>query len=222
MSPEGDGRPITSAWSYSLQRVQKRDVGFAVVVVVAVIALCGCSGSRRAAPSPSSASAGMRFVAASRVLLAKCRATARAVGYPVACPTYIPTGLTVGSSTTSTGCLDVIGPDGRPSCPAGKAWRGWVVGTSNVGREHLVITASPTLLKNYAKLVNGPAWYPRAKVRPLGWVEIDGRRMRSLSYRRQPTTAARSCTTSCSPGARAGTRTASASTTPEGSAERFF
>jgi hypothetical protein len=78
-------------------------------------------------------------------------------------------------------CLDIIGPGGSAACGGGgKSWRGWVVGTSNVGPEHLVITASPRVLKNYAKLVNGPAWYPRARVRPLGWVEIDGRRMRSI------------------------------------------
>jgi hypothetical protein len=118
-------------------------------------------------------------VAAPQALFAKCRATARTVGYPVPCPTYIPAGLAVGSSTIPTGCLDVIGPGGRSACgPAGKAWRGWVVGTSDVGREHLVITASPRPLTNDAKLVNGPAWYPRARVRPVGWVNIKGWRMR--------------------------------------------
>jgi len=55
-----------------------------------------------------------------------------------------------------------------------------VVGTSNVGAEHLVITASPKPLANYAKVVNGPAWYPNERVRPLGWVRINGRRMRSV------------------------------------------
>ena len=28
--------------------------------------------------------------------------------------------------------------------------------------------------------MNGPAWYPTAKVRLLGWVSINGRRMRSV------------------------------------------
>jgi hypothetical protein len=55
-----------------------------------------------------------------------------------------------------------------------------VVGTSTVGAEHLMITASPRPLKNYAKLVNGPAWYPQARVRALGWVQIKGWRMRSV------------------------------------------
>jgi hypothetical protein len=44
--------------------------------------------------------------------------------------------------------------------------------------EHLVITASPVPLSNAAKVVNGPGWYPAARVRPLGWVRINGWRMR--------------------------------------------
>ena len=123
---------------------------------------------------------GLHLVAAPPMLLRKCRATARAVGYAVPCPTFIPAGLAIGSSTTSTGCLGVIGPGGRPACAAGKSWRGWVVGTSNVGAQHLAITASPRRLTNYAKLVNGPAWYPRARVHLLGWVKVNGRRMRMI------------------------------------------
>lgn len=144
--------------------------------------VCGCSDSRPAGPSRGIAQkSGLRLVAAPPVLLWKCRATARAVGYAVPCPTSIPAGLAIGTSTTSTGCLDVIGPGGRLACgPAAKPWRGWVVGTSNVGSQHLGITASPRPLRNYAKLVNGPAWYPRARIRPLGWVEVNGRRMRAV------------------------------------------
>jgi hypothetical protein len=88
--------------------------------------------------------------------------------------------MAIGSQTTPVGCLDVIGPGGRPACPAGKPWRGWVVGTSDVGRQHLALTAAPTLLTNEAKLVNGPAWYPRARVRPVGWVNINGQRMHAV------------------------------------------
>jgi hypothetical protein len=55
-----------------------------------------------------------------------------------------------------------------------------VVGTSNNGREHLVITASRRPLTNDAKLVNGPAWYPQARVRPVGSVNIKGWRMRAV------------------------------------------
>jgi hypothetical protein len=49
-----------------------------------------------------------------------------------------------------------------------------------VGAEHLVTTASPRPLRNYAKVVNGPAWYPKARVRPLAWVTIHGWRMRAV------------------------------------------
>ena len=151
----------------------------AALVAVAVIAVCGCSASHQAAPSTTGTNAGVQFVAAPRVLLMKCRSTARAVGYRVPCPTHIPAGLAMDPSHAP--CLDIIGPGGNAACGSGgKSWRGWVVGTSNAGGEHLVITASPTVLKNYAKLVNGPAWYPLARVHPLGWVEINGRRMRSI------------------------------------------
>lgn len=46
---------------------------------------------------------------------------------------------------------------------------------SSVGesQQHLVITASPSR-KSAVKLVNGPAWYPRARVRMLGSVMING------------------------------------------------
>ena len=43
-----------------------------------------------------------------------------------------------------------------------------------------MITASPTRLSNDAKLVNGPAWYPRARVQFLRAVEVNGRRMRAI------------------------------------------
>jgi hypothetical protein len=43
-----------------------------------------------------------------------------------------------------------------------------------------VITASPKRLDNYAKVVNGPAWYPEARVQPLGWIRISGWRARAV------------------------------------------
>jgi hypothetical protein len=181
MSPEGACGPLTGASPYALG-LGMRGTRSGVIVSITVIAVCGCSDSRMASSSTAiSQKSGLHLVAAPSVLLWKCRATAHAVGYAIPCPTYIPSGLAIGSSTASTGCLDVIGPGGRPACgPAGKSWRGWVVGTSNVGAQHLAITASPRPLRNYAKLVNGPAWYPRARVRPLGWVKVNGRRMRAI------------------------------------------
>ncbi len=148
--------------------------------LLVLLTASGCSGSHRAAPAntQTTEALGLRFVAASSTLRSKCRATARAVRYAVPCPTRIPAGLFVSTSPAPTSCLDVIGPGGVGGCD--KSWRGWVVGTSNVGAEHLVITASPEPLTSYAKLVNGPAWYPHARVRTLGWVKINGWRMRSV------------------------------------------
>lgn len=157
--------------------MRRPDVSSLVLVLVVLAAFCGCSGSNTAAPATTAQKVGLHFVSAPRALLKKCRATARAVGYPVPCPTRIPAGLAVGSSVPM-GCLDVIGRGGMDGCA--KSWRGWVVGTSNVGAEHLVITASPTRLTNDAKVVNGPAWYPQARIRPLGRVRINGWRMRSV------------------------------------------
>jgi hypothetical protein len=113
---------------------------------------------------------GVRFVAASPSLLAKCRATARAVGYPVPCPTRVPDGLVRTVPAGAIACLDVIGPGGVGGCA--RSWRRWVVGSSETETQHLVITASPRLLTNNAKLVNGPAWYPTARVRALGRVRV--------------------------------------------------
>lgn len=42
------------------------------------------------------------------------------------------------------------------------------------------MTASPRPLHNYAKVVNGPAWYPGARVRPITRVMIKGWRMRAV------------------------------------------
>lgn len=109
-----------------------------------------------------------QFVPASTELLAKCRATARALGYPVPCPTRVPAGL------VSYGGLDIIGAGKHPP------WREWVVGSSSTRDQHLMLTGSPRPLQANAKVVNGPAWYPEARIRPLGWVTIGKRRMRAV------------------------------------------
>ena len=67
--------------------------------------------------------------------------------------------------------------------PGVKSWRGWVVGSTFFGADHLVITASPRPLANYAKVVNGPAWYPKARVKPLNWLSVGGRRVRAVFVR---------------------------------------
>jgi hypothetical protein len=74
--------------------------------------------------------------------------------------------------------LHIIGPGGISGCA--EAWRGWVVGSSATPSEHLVLTASPEPLLNDAKLVNGPAWYPNARVRLISRVTINGRSIRAV------------------------------------------
>jgi hypothetical protein len=74
------------------------------------------------------------------------------------------------------GChLDIIGP-----AVCAKAWRGWVVGSSETNDQHLVIVASPQALRNYAKVVNGPAWYPDAHVRLLQRMTVKGWRIQAV------------------------------------------
>jgi hypothetical protein len=152
----------------------------ALVLVASVAALVGsgCS-SKEDMPltegAPTSISS--QFVQASAEVREKCRATAKEVGYPVPCPTRVLDGLT--ATPGIGGCeLDIIGPGGEGGCH--QAWRGWVVGSSETNDQHLVIVASPRALRNYAKVVNGPAWYPSARVRPLRWLTIKGWRMRAV------------------------------------------
>ncbi len=99
---------------------------------------------------------------------AKCRGTARSLGYPVPCLRQVPSQMTQFARVAFIG----QGPSGP--------WRRWAVGSTNVGPEHLVATASPRPLANYAKVVNGPAWYPQAHVRPVAWTTINGWRMRAV------------------------------------------
>jgi hypothetical protein len=64
--------------------------------------------------------------------------------------------------------------------PGCETWRNWVIGSSETNDQHLVLVASPQALRDYAKVVNGPAWYPSARVRPLRWLTIRGWRMRAV------------------------------------------
>ena len=137
-----------------------------------VAALAGCGGSH----APARIGAGISFVAASPKVVAECHATARIVGYPVPCPMRLPRRTTETGVVGPTECaLHVIGP-----AVCSRAWRRWVVGSSYVGVHHLVLTASPKPLLDYAKVVNGPAWYPLARVRPIAWLTIKRRHMRAI------------------------------------------
>jgi len=138
---------------------------------------------------------GLIVKAAPRLIYA-CHLTARAVGYPVPCPTRVPAGLLDQGYTGRGDCrLHIVGPADQPGCATGNsspAWRGWVFGSSNVptkvapgatttgGYAHLVIPASPTRVGSYARFVNGPAWSPGERVKPITWVTINGWRMRAV------------------------------------------
>ena len=117
------------------------------------------------------------LVPAPAALLAQCQRTADAVGYPVPCPTRVPAGLAPTRSRGACG-LRIIGPGGDGRCS--HAWRGWVVGSSETNDEHLVVNASPRPLVDPAKVVNGPAWYRGARVRPLSAMRINGWRVRAV------------------------------------------
>ena len=43
---------------------------------------------------------------------------------------------------------------------------------------HFALTAAPRAKPSIAKLVNGPAWYPSARVQPLGSSRVRGRLVR--------------------------------------------
>ena len=120
----------------------------------------------------------VEFAPAPADLRAECHATARAVGYAVPCPLRIPLGL-IGDGGSPTCELGIICP-GIAHARTRASWRGWVVGSSTAANEHLTLTASPQRLASYAKFVNGPAWVPGERVKILGWVRVDGRRVREI------------------------------------------
>jgi hypothetical protein len=148
----------------------------AVALVVSLVS-GGCSDTGEVPVTEPPQPSASLLVQAPPELRGRCQATADEVGYAVPCPTRVPEGLT---ATRSIGrCeLDIIGPGGVGRC--GRTWRGWVVGSSETNDQHLVIVASPHGLRNYAKVVNGPAWYPDARVRLLQRMTINGWRMQAV------------------------------------------
>jgi hypothetical protein len=154
----------------------------------------GCSGSH-----PRSAThlhLRTPFVPAGHKLLRECRSAARAVGYAVPCPTLTPRGL-VGTQTgiptrpygtrrPQPGCRPRFAIVGVGPCrPLGK-WTGWIASSSEVPnpyrafspREHLIISTSPRPIRDYARFVNGPGWYPGDRVDVGGWISVNGWRAR--------------------------------------------
>jgi hypothetical protein len=135
------------------------------------LAFSGCAGTGSTAHSTTrqtGSKSGLTFVPGrASALQLKCRATARALGYPVPCLTAVPKGMSAAAA------LQFIGYGAR-------SWRHWAVGSTYVGPEHLVTTGSPRRLANYAKVVNGPAWFPNERVQPITWTTINGWRMRAV------------------------------------------
>src|SRR5205823_6358970 len=130
----------------------------------------GCSGTRSSRSATAAASSAIHYVfvkAGAGLRRAECRVIARALGYPVQCLSEVPRQIG-GAGLTFIG----QGPPGP--------WRRWAVGSTSVGPEHFVATASPCLLANYAKVVNGPVWYRRVCVQPIAWVTIKGWWMRAI------------------------------------------
>jgi hypothetical protein len=147
-----------------------------LLAVFLVVSGAGCSGSDEG-PSGNPSFGVPELVPAPAHLLARCLRTADAVGYPVPCPTRVPAGLLATQSVG--GCrLEIIGPGGIGACS--HSWRGWVVGSSETNDQHLVLVASQRPLDDPAKVVNGPAWYPGARVRLLSGITIKGRPMRAF------------------------------------------
>ncbi len=147
-----------------------------LIAVSVLLCSAGCGGSRTGDPTANRIAP---FIAAPRTLIAACRRTAQAVGYPVACPTRVPRGQTAASALAPTNCrLLAIGPGGAGGCA--KGWRGWVIGSSATSEGHLVLTASPSPLRNGARVVNGPAWYPQERVKPVARMTIHGWHIRAV------------------------------------------
>ena len=145
----------------------------AVALVVALV-IGGCFHGGEASLAELPQSSASLLVQAPPELLAKCQATADEVGYSVPGPTRVSDGLT---ATPAIGRCR-LGCDTQKAC--GNAWRGWVVGSSETNDQHLFIVATPRPIRDAAKVVNGPAWYPDARVRPLHCLTINGWRMRAV------------------------------------------
>jgi hypothetical protein len=123
--------------------------------------------------------AGVVFVPAAPKLHRDCAATADAVGYAVPCPTRLPIGLA--GTPPVGGCprWEIVGW-ARPSrtCTGAVSWRGWIVGSSETSRQHLVVQGAPRVVRDPARAINGPGWYRGNRVQARGGVRVAGQTMR--------------------------------------------
>lgn len=108
------------------------------------------------------------FVSVPRTFIAQCRSTAKAVGYPVPCPTRVPPGFNKNQDGAAPGCsITIVCP-----APSGR----WVLGESASATQHLIIRASPRPVASYLRFVDWPAG--SAHVKALGWLSIKHWRVR--------------------------------------------
>jgi hypothetical protein len=109
-----------------------------------------------------------------------CSVTAEFVGYAVPCPREVPRGLVAESG--GGGCAGgvIFAPfRNARTCEGARGWRGWVAGAGVAPDDvHVALIASPHVEPDVAKLVNGPAWYPGARVQLLGSSRVGGRLIR--------------------------------------------
>jgi hypothetical protein len=157
----------------------------AMVVAGALVgsALAGRAGLDWTARSLAATQLPVRFVARPAGLLHQCERTARSVGYPVPCPSELPDGL-VGTPVTAGPCRGYrFHLVGTPCTATGAAWRGWVVGSTQLGAgrsfQHLVIQVAPHPV-GYAEAVNGPVVSAGERPEVGGLITIDGRQRRWL------------------------------------------
>lgn len=151
---------------------------WSLCALVWLMTVAGCASS---AVPPSAGTSHSLLVATPPIVMRECIKTANAVGYPVPCPTRLLPGMQAYGGDPSRGprCQSTfIAP---ANCSSG--WPHWVVGSSAVGDpagqfQHLVIVASPHPIRSYARVINGPAWYPGASERLGGWLTIHGWRAR--------------------------------------------
>src|SRR5215211_5070174 len=150
-----------------------------VAPMLAVAVLTGACGRQREDVRDTAPRAHLpvRFVNAPPDLMSQCRRTARLVGYAAPCPTRIPRGFSPTAAATK-GCRFAV--VGLPPCGPAGSWKGWISGSGNVAwpPEHLIIEASPQPIRDYAKVVNGPAWYPGARVDVGARTTVHGWRVR--------------------------------------------
>jgi hypothetical protein len=111
-----------------------------------------------------------------------CTKAAHTLHYPLPCPAMLPSAV-----LGDYGCGSFIEAEPCGSPP----WRGWMAasggnavtgpGETPSNDEHFVMEAAPFRTTNYNLIANGPVWVSMGRphtVQPLGWVTIDGSRMR--------------------------------------------